>query len=243
MSALLWRCAIAVFLVAGCAPEDQVARGAALARSPSVSDSRYNAYACTTCHAERADDAGARIFPGAALQGATRRPSWWGGNALDLDVAVNHCVQRFMRGRPLDPAGDTAQALRAWLHALPATDATAASVPFVVAPETHDLAPGDSARGAALYERACSVCHGAKHTGEGRISPLASVIPDETLAAHWSTYGPACTRGVFIEKVRHGVFFGLSGTMPPFTTDRLSDAQLADILAYLEVPIGGACAP
>jgi mono/diheme cytochrome c family protein len=31
--------------------------------------------------------------------------------------------------------------------------------------------------------------------------------------------------------------------MPPFSREVLSDDQIADILAYLEVPSGGTCAP
>jgi thiosulfate dehydrogenase len=56
-------------------------------------------------------------------------------------------------------------------------------------------------------------------------------VPDDTLNAHLAQYGPACTREIFIEKVRHGSFLGYAGRMPPFSEEVLSDAQVADILA------------
>ena len=38
-----------------------------------------------------------------------------------------------------------------------------------------------------------------------------------------------------IEKVRHGKFFSVGGNMPLFSLEALSDAQLGDVLAYLEM--------
>ena len=42
------------------------------------------------------------------------------------------------------------------------------------------------------------------------------------------------TRPITIEKVRHGKYFGVGGNMPLYSLEALSDAQLSDILAYLE---------
>ena len=46
-----------------------------------------------------------------------------------------------------------------------------------------DLGPGDAARGAGLYARACAYCHGAARTGAGRVGG-AVVLPDETEREH-----------------------------------------------------------
>jgi hypothetical protein len=54
------------------------------------------------------------------------------------------------------------------------------------------------------------------------------VLPADTLAAF-----PNQARAVLAEKARHGRYFSISGTMPFFCIERLSDAELADILAYL----------
>ncbi len=217
--------------------------GAQLARSTEVADNRYNAFTCLTCHAEHASDVGTRAFPGAVLETAALRTSWWGGTVLDLDVAVNNCFTRFMGGARLDPNGDTAQALNAWLMDLashaPTMDPT--PVPFTVPPGVHDIAPGDATRGEAVYRNACRTCHGDVHTGAGHIG-TASIVPDDTNTEH-AGYGPACLRVTFIEKIRHGSFLGFAGVMPPFSEEALTDAQVADLLAYIGAPAGGECSP
>jgi thiosulfate dehydrogenase len=223
---------------AACGPrhESFAQHGADLARSPAIAQNQYNHFDCLTCHAEHASDVGTWIYPGAPLEGASSRPSWWGGNVLDLGAAVDICFEHFMLGPPLDRNGDTAQALDAYLMSL-ATDAPAAStnaVPFTIPPSIHDIAPGDATRGAVLWTRACQNCHGDLHSGNARIQP-ASIVPDDTVAAH-SNYGPACLRDIFIEKIRHGSFLGYAGQMPPFSEELLSDAQIADLLAYIGAP-------
>jgi thiosulfate dehydrogenase len=218
--------------------------GAQLARDTTIAQNRYNNFTCLTCHAEHTSDVGTRIYPGAVLEGSAARPSWWGGNVLDLQRAVEDCYMHFMGGPRLDPTGDTAQALDAYLMDLTshAPASTTQAVAFTVPPSISDIAPGDATRGADLYSRACQNCHGEKHTGTGHINP-ASILPDDTFTAHLQQYGPACTREIFIEKIRHGSFLGYAGVMPPFSLEVLSDQQVADILAYLEVPSGGVCMP
>src|SRR5262249_26066307 len=155
---------------AGCGPQSFAEHGAALARDPAIAVSRYNAFACTTCHAERSATAGTTIYPGAPLAGATARPSWWNGQVLDLNEAVDACFGHSMRGERLDPNSDTAQALLAYMTELntTATPAERAAVPFTIPATTTDIAPGDATRGADVYQRACGNCHGAIHTGAGR---------------------------------------------------------------------------
>lgn len=40
---------------------------------------------------------------------------------------------------------------------------------------------------------------------------------------------------VVVEKVRHGVFFNIGGTMPPSSLEVLSDEDLGALLAYLGI--------
>jgi cytochrome c len=219
--------------------------GADLANSAAVAQSPYNAFACTTCHAEHAQTQTDRIYPGAVLEGASARPSWWGGNVVDLGVAVDDCFEDFMAGERLDPAGDTAQAFDAYLVSL-TTDATPAALtaaqPFTV-PATVtdiDLSTGDATRGTDVYRRACMPCHGEVHTGAGQLNSLVTVLPDAALQEH-ATYGAPCSRVIFIEKIRHGSFYNYPGHMPPFSMEALSDVQIADLLVYLAVPTCGTC--
>ena len=41
------------------------------------------------------------------------------------------------------------------------------------------------------------------------------------------------THDIMIEKIRHGKFFGIGGNMPLYSTETLSDGEVADIVAYL----------
>ena len=59
---------------------------------------------------------------------------------------------------------------------------------------------------------------------------LPNVSPEETLAAH-TEFTPRVVRLIFTEKIRHGLFLNYSGTMPPFSTERLSDQDISDLLA------------
>lgn len=236
--------ALAVALaLAGCGVTERTGtlaeRGAELARDPTVTRSQYNRFACTTCHAERAGDAAGRVLPGAVLAGAARRPTYWGGEVLHLREAVERCWVYFMRGVRADLDGPNGAALSAWIESLSEGDAGVAdAVPFTVPRVARDLPGGDPARGRAVYARACQSCHGALGTGAGRVSPLVAVIPGDTLAEHCSgqppvgvTDLPTYTRTTVYQKTRHGSFLGYGGTMPPFSTEVLTEEQVADLVS------------
>lgn len=194
-----------------------------------------NVVACIDCHATTVP-AAPTGQPGAHLVNVTRRPTTWGGEEDVLLDAVNHCLFWFMgRAEPLaadDPAGEDLYALLASLD----DEAEALPVAFTLG-EVAWPGPGDAARGAAVYERSCAWCHGALHTGDGAESPSAPVLPEDTLAAHpLGDYTEESRRLVFVEKVRHGPFLGYGGTMPPFSLEVISDADLADLLTFMEVP-------
>jgi len=208
--------------------------GEALFQDPEIAGTDLNTYSCATCHA---DDASATspIRPGGPLQGVTERPSYWGGQELDLLRAVNDCLYYFMLKDTLWTADDEeARAMYAYLESLPAEPADKAAAPFTVVVTIEDLPPGDAAPGQALYDRACGTCHGPAHTGADRLIPRAPILPEDTLSAHpIGTYTATEQRLVFIEKARHGAFLGYTGQMPPLSQEKLADAELADILEYL----------
>jgi thiosulfate dehydrogenase len=207
-------------------------RGEAIVSDPrGLSASQFNPFSCNTCHAKPGDDTAARRFPGAPLAGATSRPTYWGGRFHSLADAVGECVTHFQRGTDFDPQSDPARDLYAYLLRIGQTGQTAA-VPFTIVRSAADLPRGDAARGAGVWNVACRSCHGEPRTGAGRISDIASIVPEATQTEHGKE-GPDVVRVVVIEKIRHGSYLGFPGTMPPFSTETLSDAEVGDLIAYL----------
>ncbi|HEY0714495.1 MAG TPA: c-type cytochrome [Polyangia bacterium] len=207
-------------------------RGAELFESPALSTSRFNKFSCATCHAKVAGGAAVivgRWDSGYNLDGVTARASWWGGGAVRLLDAINVCVEQFMGGRALVAADPATRQLGAFLaEGAPATPLPAA--PFTVAKNTTSLTEltGDPGKGAAVYVAGCQRCHGAAHTGAGRLDATVSVIPEDTIRLF-----PDRARAAFVEKLRHGRFFNIGGIMPFYTLEALSDADVADLMAYV----------
>ncbi|MCU0655166.1 MAG: c-type cytochrome [Polyangiaceae bacterium] len=205
-------------------------RGAALFASPSVSRNTFNQLSCASCHETERHPAAGRILPGAPLDGVIARPSFWGGQELDLLRSVNHCLRIFMLdSEGLDRASPGAADLYEFLASLPPTSTGA--FPFTVVGAIQDVPGGAAERGEVLYNRACASCHGTVNEGQGRLEG-ATLLPQETIAEH-SDYTPLELRLVVIEKIRHGSFLGYGGRMPPFSAQTLSDEQVGDLLSYL----------
>jgi len=234
-----WLLALVAFcspLGIGCGSSDQtqsaIERGQELFESQALSPSHLNDYTCATCH-----DAAAPSPPskksGAPLAGVTSRPLFWGGQEADLLRAVNACRDYFMlASSPLAADDRDARALYAYLDSIEPRDEMAQ--PFTVVSEIDPLPIGDAANGNALYVMACSTCHGAMHTGQGRLSERVPVLPEDTIAEH-ASYSPRIQRLIFTEKIRHGLFLGYSGNMPPLAAERLSNEEVSDILQALGV--------
>lgn len=236
-------------LVPACADTDRreplSAQGAEFARDPTVSRSRYNVFACTTCHAVRPGDVGSRLLPGAPLEGAARRPSFWGGDTVHLREAVERCWVFFMRGVSTDLDGPTGDALSVWLDSIAPEGASAGTepVPRTWSRTVRFLGDGDAALARPVWDRACANCHGAIGTGAGRLGPSVSVVPTDTEREHCArefppTYPDATTymRTVVVEKIRHGSFLGYAGSMPPFPTEVLSDEDLRHLTMLFRCP-------
>lgn len=194
----------------------------------SLSESEFNEFSCATCHADEPDDT--TIHPGHSLVGAALRPSYWGGYETRLIDAVSFCKVFFMRGEVLDPADPKGRALYEYLVSLTPEQA-ADALPLTVVANIVEVPLGDARRGAEVWEEACSICHGAPHTGRGRISELASIVPEESI--EFAEQIGADPNLVLTEKVRHGQFFGVGGNMPLFSLEALSNEDLGALLAYL----------
>jgi thiosulfate dehydrogenase len=214
-------------------------RGRALAAASDVSPSADNAFACATCHdVEPAPPRPGRAMPGAPLAGASARPTFWGGRLFTAGDAVDECLVRFMQSPRLDRESDHAKELYAFLKSLDADgSAGRGAQAFTVVRAAEDLPGGDPRRGAGVWALTCSKCHGDIHTGARRLksasgAALAAVLPEDTVSAH-EIYGPVGVRRAVVEKVRHGSFLGVTGVMPPFSREALSDPDLADVIAYL----------
>jgi thiosulfate dehydrogenase len=221
--------------VLGCSGADDITpveRGRELFTTHELSPSNLNNYSCSICHRSRPVD-DHLIRTGATLAGATRRESFWGGQENDLLRSINACRSYFMVApEPLTPEQPDAQALYAYLKSLEPGDAE--PVPFTIVRDIEPIDRGDATRGLALYPGACGYCHGAMHSGLGRLNERVPVLPEDSVAEHFD-YTPRALRLVFIEKVRHGLFLGYGGDMPPFSTELLPNEDLADILEALEI--------
>lgn len=172
-----------------------------------------------------------RLFPGADLHGATERLSYWGGQENDLLRSVNDCRVFFQGARELLSADQPEAAdLYAFLASL---EGPSDAVPFTVVRSVEDLPAGDAQHGGAVYSTACQSCHGGMASGQGA-APGIPILPDDTLVEH-GQYSVEEQRMIFIEKARHGGFLGYGGSMPPFSTEVLSDADLSDLLSALEL--------
>ncbi|HEX8441103.1 c-type cytochrome [Archangium sp.] len=222
----------AVLLAVGCGPTPAVEYGEELFRDPKLSESQYNTFSCATCHATTATPEPGKVYAGHSLYNAASRPSWWGGYETRLLDAVNFCYTAFMRGvTPLAPEDPKSRALYEYLASIsPDTDVPAQ--PFTIVKDITDVPRGTAEWGAAVYTSACLDCHGEAHTGKGRKTELAPVLPE--VANAYGELFPGTSPGlVFIEKVRHGRFFGVGGNMPPYSREALSDKDLGALLAYL----------
>jgi thiosulfate dehydrogenase len=216
--------------IVGCGPQPAAERGAELFGDARLSASPGNVFSCATCHAADAGE-GERRLAGHPLAGAAGRPSFWGGKVAYLLDAVNLCVAEFMRGERLGADDPQGLALLAYLRAI--APAPEPAKPLTVVNSIDEaylgaLPAGDGGRGEAGYQAACAPCHGAAHSGDGRLGPRVSILPEDTIRVF-----PTEARPITAEKVRHGKFFGIAGVMPFFSIERLSDAELADILRYL----------
>jgi len=217
-----------------------VERGQQLFESKALSQSHLNDYTCATCHDTVVSNPPSKKA-GGALAGVTLRSTFWGGQVADLLGSVNACRNDFMGdNQPLHASDEQARALYAYLVSLEPGNASA--IPFTIVTTIDPLARGETpeaissaeSHGELLYAQTCQYCHGSKHDGLGRLSARVPILPEDTLVAH-AQYSARVQRLIFTEKIRHGLFLGYGGLMPPFSTELLSDQDVSDLLEALGV--------
>jgi thiosulfate dehydrogenase len=211
-------------LAAACSSDPEIERrssvehGKALFDDTKVSTSTLNVFTCATCHRAEARPDDTRILPGYDLGGAVDRPTFWGGQRSDLLAAINDCRYFFMSAtRAWTPNDPEAQAVYAYLASVPKTQTGA--LPFTVVPV------------------ACRSCHGAAHTGRGKLRSGIPTLPEESVDYLNKTYAFDKTqvRVTFVEKIRHGGFLGVFGNMPLYSIEAMSDPDLSALLTFLDL--------
>lgn len=207
-----------------------------------------NTFTCATCHAlsEPADDGLRR--PGHALGDAANRASYKNGQVSSLREAVNTCLVEWMGSAPFTEDDEDWLALEELLMDEAGT-APAPEVQIQRVDPPADVSGGDMMVGEETYHATCVVCHGDDAQGTERAPSLVGARVTAERAA---------------ERVRlsgdpeSAVYPGLTGGRMPFWgLDRLSDDELRDVVAYVEVvgafdpnddpgpmspdPMGGGC--
>lgn len=215
----------------GCGPMAAKDAGAQLFADPRFSGSDVNAFSCATCHG--VGDAGSRIYPGLPLTDVVSRSRFWGGSSTSVLDATNACIAFFMRGQPITREEPKARALYEYLASTSRDSAVGSkpALPLTIVENVTTLARGNPSRGSDVWDAACKSCHGAPHTGDGRLTESVSKVPEDSADFAESVGFPLDL--VVIEKVRHGAFFGVGGTMPPFPVEQLSDEDLGALIAFL----------
>jgi thiosulfate dehydrogenase len=112
-------------------------------------------------------------------------------------------------------------------------------LPVTIVENIQPIPLGDATAGEAVYDGACRRCHGEAVTGAGNI--LDALDDDYVLPSYATENYPVDFPGVapglvVIEKIRHGRFFDIGGSMAPFSTETLTDADIGDLLAFLGLP-------
>lgn len=245
LAAKLWATAplLCCVLISACSGESEqsaVEKGRQLFESKALSQSPLNDYTCASCHDIVASTPPSKKA-GGALAGVTLRSSFWGGQEADLLSSINACRNNFMSdNQPLSASNEQARSLYSYLASLEPGDANA--IPFTVVTNIDPLPRGETpeaiadavAHGQVLFAQTCLYCHGSMHDGQGRLSDRVSILPEDTLVEH-AQYSARTQRVIFTEKIRHGLFLGYGGVMPPFSAELLSDQDVSDLLEALNV--------
>lgn len=181
-----------------------------------------NTYTCATCHALAEPAADGIRRPGHALGGAPSRRTYKNGRVSSFREAVNSCLTEWMGAEPWTAEDRRLAALEKFLGEQPSVGD---SVSFEIVPPAADLGGGDADRGRALFNRSCVVCHGMDGAGTEKAPPIAGLaLEPEYIARRIRTSGLPSSP----------VYDGLTGGRMPFwAADRLTDAELRDLTAFV----------
>jgi mono/diheme cytochrome c family protein len=205
-------------------PSGFVARGKEIFETPGIGAVPY---ACVDCHTSEPDEAGnPSLLAASSLYNTASRESWYGGKFKTRALqGAQYCLTERMKAKALD--GDDAEALQSFLQSIsPARKISPLPVnqkeaPLaLVAQEEINAAAQELglegpqadglARGRLLYLRACEKCHDAGRKIAPPVKELARPIEE------------------FSKIIRNG-----RGSMPAFSVDKISTADLNTIAAYL----------
>jgi thiosulfate dehydrogenase len=208
--------------------------GEQLFRDRSLSTSSYNRFSCSTCHGTEATEDPAVTLSAFTLHDSATRPSWFLGYSTQYLDAVNFCLIYFMRGEAIQPGDPNGDALYEYLASI-SPDASAPAINYTFVRTLTALPAGEGVHGKVVYDSACRICHGDKDSGAGRISSSTTIL-NAQLSADYDTLFPGTDHNIVVtEKVRHGQFYGIGGNMPFFASEKLSDTDLSDLEAYLNL--------
>jgi len=199
--------------------------GEAVYQSP-LSDG--NSFACATCHALNEPGADSLRRPAHPIGSATRRSHWKNGKAASFLEAVNSCVTEWMVAPAWQPSEPRFAALRSFLDAQ-APDGPAPDLSYEIVAPPLDVSGGDATRGRDTFNQSCVVCHGNDGLGTIRGPRVAG-----------STRLPAYIAGRIrmSGSATSAVYPGLTGGVMPFwAKDRLSDAEVRDLVAFINAPV------
>ena len=198
--------------------------GGEIFTSPISSGSTYS---CASCHAIAETDgfaADGLRRPGHPLLNATQRPHFKNGSFTSMLDAVNICVTEWMNAQAWKSSDTDWINLRNWLQDL-ANSPTAKPVTIDVVAAPKGLSGGSAVAGKELFNKSCIVCHGKDGTG----TQLAPKITQSGLLPDYSGLRVR-TSGNSNSKA----YMTLTGGIMPFWgANRLTDGELADIVAYV----------
>lgn len=232
-------CLVAVSMAFGCSQDSTQAgneggsgsgsalRGRDVYENP-LSDG--NTFSCKTCHALREPSVDGLRRAGHPIGDATRRSRWKQGKATTFLAAVNSCVTEWMVAPAWRADEPRFVALRDFLETQ-APAGVADDLQYAISAPAADLSTGDAERGHDLFNTSCVVCHGTDGSGTER-GPKVS--------------GSARTPDYVAGRIRRSgsttssVYSGLTGGVMPFwASDRLSDAEVSDLVAFVTQPSSG----
>jgi cytochrome c len=187
-------------------------------------------FSCSTCHAitEPAPDGIRRV--GHPLADATKRLHYKDGETTSMLTAVNSCLTEWMNTTPWTEDTPEWEELYTWLD-VQSTSTETQPIDIEIVPPLENLSGGNATSGQTLFNASCSICHEIDGTG-GALAPKVGgrgydeFFTAELVAKRVRTSGSSTD----------SIYTGLTGGVMPFWgKNRLSDDELKDLIAFLEI--------